>query len=441
MPFNTIHFELPPGWDGPDIYSDTELHGHETLANLVICCRSEWGEVREACKGPEISDAAIRRAIELAYHASHLTEEGQFLRFVIVLGRPKDWRCTVEFDSPIRLESPETLRKLSPAFAPPDCALLVSEIEKDGNLEILGACLAGQVGNGSKVGRPEFIGCGTAPELQVWVDGPGAIRVTDSGFRDFRLSAGHIQTQLPGAWQTVFRTQFEPIADIIMKNCVERVGDKTHEYFPGTHAAHDVIIALWSQLLFNAMNRRHGGTFILLPATPSPTQEELKKVYHIEGNHFIAGEQLKEHVTEFFLSCIDCGVPIGGAVACNKADRWMRRRDRLLKQVNAISDLSAIDGCVVLDSHLNVCTFGAKLGVDQPRIEPPPCPFANERIEKALKAVGTRHNSAARFCKTHPNTMAFVISQDGGLTIFYSNDTKSYAYERLTAWRRNKDFI
>ena len=31
---------------------------------------------------------------------------------------------------------------------------------------------------------------------------------------------------------------------------------------------------------------------------------------------------------------------------------------------------------------------------------------------------GARHRSAAEFCLTHPRCLAFVASQDGGLTIF-----------------------
>ncbi len=47
---------------------------------------------------------------------------------------------------------------------------------------------------------------------------------------------------------------------------------------------------------------------------------------------------------------------------------------------------------------------------------------------------GTRHRSAYRLCKILPNTIVFVISQDGDLRVFFSNDTDVYSFESLSAW-------
>ena len=92
----------------------------------------------------------------------------------------------------------------------------------------------------------------------------------------------------------------------------------------------------------------------------------------------------------------------------------------LVASLHAIGDLSQIDGALILDEHLSVLGFGAKL--DAP---------ANECSVTELDALtgatregvsgtdigGTRHQSAVRFTCKNPEALCFVASQDGGLTI------------------------
>jgi hypothetical protein len=49
-----------------------------------------------------------------------------------------------------------------------------------------------------------------------------------------------------------------------------------------------------------------------------------------------------------------------------------------------------------------------------------------------LSRFGHRHRSAFQLCKAIPNAIAFVISQDGDLPVFSSDDRYVYCDENLS---------
>jgi hypothetical protein len=73
-----------------------------------------------------------------------------------------------------------------------------------------------------------------------------------------------------------------------------------------------------------------------------------------------------------------------------------------------ISALSCVDGAVVIDRALGIRGFGYRL-------------TAPSSGPSDLKGVGTRHRSAMDFCRTVGGAIAFVVSQDGGVTLFSNN--------------------
>jgi DNA integrity scanning protein DisA with diadenylate cyclase activity len=74
-----------------------------------------------------------------------------------------------------------------------------------------------------------------------------------------------------------------------------------------------------------------------------------------------------------------------------------------------ISALSCVDGAVIIDRALGIRGFGYRL-------------TAPSSKTSDLTGVGTRHRSASDFCRRVDGAMAFVVSQDGGVTLFSHND-------------------
>jgi hypothetical protein len=90
-----------------------------------------------------------------------------------------------------------------------------------------------------------------------------------------------------------------------------------------------------------------------------------------------------------------------------------------------IANLAAIDGAVVLDKQFGVLGFGAEVSAE---LSTPSRVFraldaeGREREPDDVENVGTRHRAAYRFVSDHPDGLALVISQDGGVTFVASRD-------------------
>jgi hypothetical protein len=95
--------------------------------------------------------------------------------------------------------------------------------------------------------------------------------------------------------------------------------------------------------------------------------------------------------------------------------------------LSSIAKLAAVDGAVLMDSKLRLLGFGAfvKLG-DQPVPiqKSVPGPGWKARLTDSADGVGGRHRSAAEFCRYYAPACAFVVSEDGGVTAFFTAEEK-----------------
>lgn len=94
----------------------------------------------------------------------------------------------------------------------------------------------------------------------------------------------------------------------------------------------------------------------------------------------------------------------------------------------SLARLTAIDGAMVLGADLRLVGFGAKietLDADGRQLALPICKQAPAWLpthearaawpdlrDLELANLGTRHQSAARLCKSRPDATVFVVSQD-----------------------------
>src|SRR5262249_10845212 len=100
----------------------------------------------------------------------------------------------------------------------------------------------------------------------------------------------------------------------------------------------------------------------------------------------------------------------------------------------SVGALSATDGCVVLDRTLTLHGFGGSIEIKEDSCESKKVLHLQESGEvspQLLATFGERHKSAYRLCQCVPGTLAFVISQDGDLRVFSSDDDAVYFADRL----------
>ncbi len=104
-----------------------------------------------------------------------------------------------------------------------------------------------------------------------------------------------------------------------------------------------------------------------------------------------------------------------------------------------VAYLTAVDGATILTKNFDVLAFGVKIK-EKPRGRTPQkvqsiLPFeAKEQISETSlthEFRGKRHLSAARFVIDNPDSCAFVVSQDGGITGFVVDQGNLLAYRGL----------
>ncbi|HEY2382495.1 MAG TPA: hypothetical protein VGK48_15070 [Terriglobia bacterium] len=98
--------------------------------------------------------------------------------------------------------------------------------------------------------------------------------------------------------------------------------------------------------------------------------------------------------------------------------------------VRFLASLSRVDGLIWLDSQLQLKGFGVEITVKE---EPPEVLMAQDSEANKTKALdlnyfGTRHRSMVRYCAAHPESIGFVVSQDGDVRAITKVD------ERVIMW-------
>jgi hypothetical protein len=97
---------------------------------------------------------------------------------------------------------------------------------------------------------------------------------------------------------------------------------------------------------------------------------------------------------------------------------------RLIRTVDAVAGLTAVDGAVVLTDQYDVLGFGAKITRrrSHPLVEQvlvtEPIEGGEATLVNPDKLGGTRHLSAAQFVQDQQDCAALVASQDGRFTVF-----------------------
>jgi hypothetical protein len=185
--------------------------------------------------------------------------------------------------------------------------------------------------------------------------------------------------------------------------------------------------ALWSHVLREAVRLRHGGAFVVVP---DPRRAPIALKYPTEPLA-LGGE-----LANLWVALARAHHLLGSNLAADALDQTRVRRHQLWSTAASVGHLSALDGCVVLDRRMTVHGFGGTIETGAAKASPRT--YADSRTnaplaeEPLLARFGHRHRSAFLLCKAVPNAIAFVISQDGDLPVFSSDDRHVYCDENLS---------
>jgi hypothetical protein len=101
--------------------------------------------------------------------------------------------------------------------------------------------------------------------------------------------------------------------------------------------------------------------------------------------------------------------------------------------VRFLASLSGVDGLIWLDSNLCLRGFGVEITVDD---DPKKLEFAeNSQATKTRKLdlsyFGMRHRSMMRYCGANPESIGFVVSQDGDVRAVSAVDDRVLVWDNV----------
>ena len=341
-------------------------------------------------------------------------EEGEFIRCQIHVPSTVPPNgvgvFAIQLENEIEIKTPDVIRKLAPSCPIGSRALMVSvsgeRLIAYGILELRWNLSIVPFGSYS---------ISTAPRLNgttIVILGPGRIQVCDC-FRAVELRAGKIVSPLARFVDYApISEAFKPIIQNVFSNRARFTDTFPDENDPTTHI-HYLVADTWQKLIRLTIDAKRGGASVI--STPN-SLNQIKIKYPLVP--LPLGQRMVNFWEKYFW------IPIESEIVLQKLYEWRDAYSELYEGVNSAVAMSRVDGSVVLDQNLRFLGFGAKL---TPRIDAvnemikcidPWTNLPDPQLESRVSLLGTRHSSAFNFCRANPDTMAFVVSQDGDVRIF-----------------------
>ena len=108
---------------------------------------------------------------------------------------------------------------------------------------------------------------------------------------------------------------------------------------------------------------------------------------------------------------------------------------RFLELACWLSDLTAVDGCLLLDHEFTVLGFGVEIqipGFEDETVYQALDIEASECVLESVESAGTRHRAAYRLSRSHGECLTIVVSQDGTVKFVANHRGKATYWNHLT---------
>jgi hypothetical protein len=357
------------------------------------------GSIRKPLK---VSPETVEKFVRDAYYASLIPDEGRWPSSTLICYPPEvDLQFHLLFDEPRTVSSTE-ISKLSHAL---DNRSHIACTVSDGEILLAGFHV-------NRLASRRELGFGTGVRwntLEITIKGPGHLEAT-ADLVTLIYRGGEILQNSP---LTRSRT---------MERLLVRLRDELHDddFDPRMDSLSDVV----NELMRAILRLGHGG-MVIFADTPKMTQFSSFRQSHC---HF-----LHELLFDYWMRIAELIAAAGGIekwIAKPDASGLSKQQvnvaaatDRLENCVQAIANLSGMDGAIVLTYGCNVGAFNAIINrQNAPEIEPKLIDVQGREIDQkdAFARRGSRHQSGLLYARTVSGCFVFVISQDGSISAFHN---------------------
>jgi hypothetical protein len=339
----------------------------------------------------------ISQILNLLFWASLSQEEGRAIKFRLAYDS-REWngsaRC-MRFAKPIKLLSHRELVKLSPSV---DTYSIGVEVDEDGELSAWG-----------------FVASPRLHCLRFGIFGPARVAVLHLNVLVGIIDMG--DARMVGFGVTKYLQLIERGLQL-----------ENPDYGQRLQWANQLL-----QLVRSMHSHRHGGTILIVPSNTKSWEScvRISDCISLDTNRdHLRAVREDAAIAENKINELELGISSGesnsGGFLHHSVSIYMAQgaRSILDAALEAIARLTSVDGALVIDDNMQALCFGAQIqtksleSVDTNLIEvyidrkDPGKPIPIENLG------GMRHRSAALFVGANPQCVAFVSSQDGGMTMF-----------------------
>jgi hypothetical protein len=392
----------------------------------------------------EISSDLLDEALSTAFNASLTSEETRPTRFRLLLtppdrlptsGVPNQGVLRLMFDHSRPLNADE-LRRLAPAV-PFETALIGAHVD-EGALRIWGIAHSGPAWL-----APTWGGRGLVPNWSydpiVHVSGPGQIAVRCAG----KLVGAIERGELVDAMMDVFDSEWLPAMFAREREEVRAEHSARQSSSPSpTDVEHSLVGRVGQHMLRRAIRvvrgAHHGG--LILAVDPRESLDGLRLKYRIEQDEpSHRYRTLLFQILDMVANATSKSSVGWEDFVANASGELAQLEQAVFEWSRVIANLAAIDGAVVLDKRFGLLGFGAEVSGDLPTPERVWRALDKEgqhRRSEEVESVGTRHRAAYRFVGAHPNSLAIVVSHDGGVS-FVANHALQNQSGEVLIWEQS----
>ncbi len=407
--------------------------------DLARCVEAHW----PAGASLGLPSALLAEALSAAFQASLTVEEARATRFRLLLttperlpetGAPNRGVLRLRFEHSRPLNADE-LRRLAPAV-PFETALIAAHAEQ-GKLRIWGVAHSGPAWLAPAWGGRSLVPNWTYDPI-IHVTAPGQIAVRCAGQLIGALERG----LLVDAALDVFDSDWLPAMFARERQVVqaEHAALQAGAASP-TSADHSLIGKVAQQMLRRAIQlirgARHGGLILIADTAAGAGRAPLGG---LRLKYSFAQDEPSHRYRTLLFQILEAVAAttekesVGWLdFASNQSARFEELEQAVFEQSRVLANLAAIDGALVLDKRFGVLGFGAEVSAELPtpqRVWRATDTEGNSRQEEDIENVGTRHRAAYRFVNDHPEGLAVVISQDGGVSFVANRDRQVVFWEQ-----------
>lgn len=412
---------------------------HAYPADLARYVESNWPSV----DGLRIASKVFEDALSVAYQSSLTSEEGRPTRFRLLLspaeelpesGVPNQGVLRLCFDRS-RPYHEDELRRLSPSV-PFETALIGAHLE-DEKLRIWGLAHSGPAWLAPTWGGRSLVPNWTHRPI-IHVTGPGQLTVRCAGKLVGALERGVVVDAMIDVFDSEWlKARFAKEREEVRN---EHALKQASAVSP-TLAEHSLVGRVSQHMLRRTIQlvrgARHGGLILVVDApqgAPTAALRGLRLKYRFGDD-----EPPRRYRTLLLrilesLAATTTKASVGWAdFASDDSTQLGQLEQAVFELSRLLSNLTAIDGALVLDKRFAILGFGAEVSAELP---------APSRVFRALDTegearepadienVGTRHRAAYRFVHDHPEGLAIVVSHDGGVSFVANREGEVVFWEQ-----------